>query len=76
MRIFVRVSFLIFLVLMSCSKNSKKSESEVLQAIITEMEERNSYDDDKYPLGLFSKEHFEKEATYAKEQLEKLKILR
>ena len=72
MRIFVRVSFLIFLVLMSCSKNSKKSESEVLQAIITEMEERNSYDDDKYPLGLFSKEHFEKEATYAKEQLEKL----
>ena len=36
------------------------------------MEERNSYDDDKYPLGLFSKEHFEKEATYAKEQLEKL----
>lgn len=72
MKIFVRVSLLLFLVLISCSKNSETSESEVLQTIINEMEERESYDENQYPLGLFSKEHFENEAIYAKEQLDKL----
>ncbi len=73
MKIFVRVSLLLFLVLLSCSKKSDNSESEVLQTIITEMEERDPYDEEKYPLGLFSKQHFEKEANYAKEQLDKLR---
>jgi uncharacterized protein (DUF885 family) len=57
---------------MSCSKDSKVNESELLNNIILEIEERESYDEEVYPLGLFSKEYFKKEAEYAKEQLLKL----
>ena len=54
---------------MSCSKDSKIKDSDLLNEIILEIEERQSYDEDEYPLGLFSKDHYKKEAEYAKEQL-------
>ena len=54
---------------MSCSKDSKVNESDLLNDIILEIKERDSYDEELYPLGLFSKEYFKKEAEYAKEQL-------
>ena len=57
---------------MSCSKDSKIKDSDLLNEIILEIEERESYDEDEYPLGLFSKEYFKKEAEYAKEQLIRL----
>ena len=57
---------------MSCSKESKVKDSYLLNKIILEIEERQSYDEDEYPLGLFSKEHYKKEAEYAKEQLIRL----
>jgi len=57
---------------MGCSKDSKVKDSGLLNEIILEIEERESYDEDEYPLGLFSKEHFKKEAEYAKEQLIRL----
>jgi uncharacterized protein (DUF885 family) len=57
---------------MSCSKESKVKDSYLLNKIILEIEERQSYDEDQYPLGLFSKEHYKKEAEYAKEQLIRL----
>ena len=75
MKLFQRIIFLIFLVLISCSKSSEISNSELLQTIIAEMEERNAYDEDLYPLGLFSKEYFKNEAEYAKKLLEKLSEL-
>jgi uncharacterized protein (DUF885 family) len=57
---------------MSCSKESNVKDSGLLNEIILEIEERESYDEDEYPLGLFSKEYFKKEAEYAKEQLIRL----
>ena len=66
------VGLLFILLSFSCSKKVEDTSSEDLQTIITEIEERESYDEEKYPLGLFSKEHFEKEANYAREQLNKL----
>ncbi|MBV1923306.1 MAG: DUF885 domain-containing protein [Flavobacteriaceae bacterium] len=67
------VGLFFILLSISCSKKVEDTSSEDLQAIITEIEERESYNEDDYPLGLFSKELFEQEAIYAKEQLEKLK---
>jgi len=70
MKIFKGVIVLLFLIMLGCSKDSKVND--LLNKIIFEIEERESYDEDAYPLGLFSKEYFQKEAEYAKEQLIRL----
>lgn len=68
------VRFLYVLLLIccvSCSTNTQKcgNSSEKLASLIQLYEERESYDATKYPLGLFTRNHFKKEAEYAKEQL-------
>ena len=60
------------LLVIGCNQYSTLNDSQLLASIIQEMEEHESYDEEQYPLGLFSKEHFKKEAEYAKELLEKL----
>jgi len=72
MKFFRNLVFLIGLVLMSFSLNFEHPDPEILNKVITEIEERNTFDWKKYPLGLFSKEQFKKEANYAKKQLKKL----
>ena len=72
MKIFRCIPLVLFLIILGCSKDNKVNDSELLSAIILEIEERESYDEDAYPLGLFSKEYFKNEAEYAKEQLVKL----
>ena len=64
MKIFKGLFLVLFLIFMSCSKESKVKDSYLLNKIILEIEERQSYDEDQYPLGLFSKEHYKKEAEY------------
>lgn len=68
------VRFLYVLLLIccvSCSTNTQKcgNSSKKLANLIQLYEERESYDATKYPLGLFTRNHFKKEAEYAKEQL-------
>ena len=72
MKFFRNLVFLFGLVFMSFSLNFEHPDSELLNKVITEIEERNTFDWKKYPLGLFSKEQFKKEANYAKKQLKKL----
>ena len=72
MKIFKGLFLVLFLLFMSCSTVSKGKDSDLLNEIILEIEERESYDEVEYPLGLFSREYFKKEAEYAKEQLIKL----
>ena len=72
MKFFRNLTFLIGLVLMSFSLNFEHPDSEILNKVISEIEDRNTFDWKKYPLGLFSKEQFKKEANYAKKQLKKL----
>lgn len=67
--------FLICSFLLSCSENEgekKNDASSLLQTVITEVDERKGYDEEKYPLGVFTRTYFESEADFAKAQLEKL----
>lgn len=64
--------FSVFLVLISCEK---ECDSENLSKIITEIEERESYDKDEFPLGIYTQEYYKAEAEYAKEKLEELSTI-
>ena len=55
-------------VVIKFSENSKKK----LQEIITIYQDHESYDGNEYPLGLFTKEHFESEANFALDLLNQL----
>ena len=50
---------------------SENSEKE-LQKIITNYQEHESYDSKEYPLGLFTKDHYENEAKFAQNLLNQL----
>ncbi|MCF6280163.1 MAG: DUF885 domain-containing protein [Flavobacteriaceae bacterium] len=63
------VIFSAFLLLISCKK---ECVSDKLSLIITEIDERKSYDKDEYPLGIYTEEHYKSEAEYAKEKIEEL----
>lgn len=60
---------LVSLMLMSFQK---ETPSEKLATIITNYQDRESYDEDEFPLGLFTEEHYKFEANYAKDLLDKL----
>jgi len=69
------VSFLLLFLIISCKEtnNSKSNNSSTqLENIINEYQEYKGYDDKEFPLGLSTKEFYEAEADFAKEQLEKL----
>ena len=55
-------------VLINFSKNSEKK----LQDIITTYQDHESYDGKEYPLGLFTKEHYESESNFATDLLDQL----
>ena len=55
-------------IIINLSKNSEKK----LQETITTYQDHESYDGKKYPLGLFTKEHYESEANFATELLNQL----
>lgn len=52
-----------------------QSPSETLQSIIEEVQEHKGYDNDVYPMGLFSAAYFKAESAFAKAQLGKLSKL-
>ena len=62
--------------LFGCKKAEIDSSALKLQKIITNYEEYEGYDEDEYPLGLFSEDHFKAEADFATMQLEELSKLR
>ena len=57
MKFFRNLVFLIGLVLMSFSLNFEHPDSEILNKVITEIEDRNTFDWKKYPLGSVSYTH-------------------
>ncbi len=73
MKILKNLGLLILLFFYSCSEKEIQNPKDQLYAIINEIEERKGYDEEVYPLGLFTKEYFEKEADFAKEKIELLK---
>ncbi|WP_438425841.1 DUF885 domain-containing protein [Aquimarina macrocephali] len=74
MKFFKIIAILILLFCFSCNeqKEKEKDPSVPLHQIIAEIEERKGYDEDEYPLGLFTKEYFKKEADFAQKKIEEL----
>lgn len=65
----ISISLLVVLMLMSFIT---ETSSEKLAVIITNYQDRESYDDKEFPLGLFTEEYYKSEASYAKEVLNQL----
>ncbi len=70
-RIFKSIVLLTLLIIMGC-KQETRSVSNELASIIKLVEDHEGYDKEVYPLGLFTKTHYQEEADFAKEQLTKL----
>ncbi len=72
MKFFKIIAMLILFFCFSCKEQKQKDPSTLLHQITTEIEEREGYDKEAYPLGLFTKEYFKKEADFAQKKIEEL----
>ena len=69
----VRIVFVAWFVLfLGCKENVPESAETSLQDIIASFEDFQSYDEEVYPLGLYTKEHYQKESDFAKTKLDEL----
>lgn len=69
-------TFFLFLISFSTSTIcTAQTASANLEEIITTVQDHKSFDKKDFPLGLFTKEHYKKEAGFAGEQLEKLNAI-
>ena len=63
----------LFMSLFSCSEEEKiTTASEQLQTVINAFQDHEGYDENKYPLGLFTEAYYKSEAEFAQEKLEVL----
>lgn len=73
-------AFFIFLFVAFCSCNSANetcnSSKAELEALIKSYEDRQPYDKETYPLGLYTKEYYKSEADYATNQLQHFNCIR
>ena len=76
MKLFKITSLLICLTFLSCNKNEVLNESMQLQEIIEEYHAYESYDKGIFPLGLFTKERYKKDAEFSQSLLDKLMKLK
>lgn len=75
----MKFSKIIFLFLISVSTTTictAQNPSAKLQEIISTVQDHKSYESKDFPLGLYTKEHYKKEAEFAKEQLKKLNTIK
>ena len=72
MRIFKVILVIVVIVFYSCKDSNEvcNSSSTELAIMIKSYEERESYDKDKYPLGLYTREYYQAEAKYAEDQMQ------
>lgn len=65
------------LLILLCFNTSLFSQNEParLGEIIKEVQDRKSYDKDDFPLGIYTKEYYRREAQFAKEKLDRLTAL-
>ena len=74
-KFFPLFSVLFVLVFTACQSNSENDKSTELDDIIERYQDYEGYDDDEYPLGLFTREHYEKEAKFSQELLGELNAI-
>ena len=67
-----KILFIAFFIFASCNHKDEKcgKSSTELAMLIKSYEDRKSYDRDKYPLGLYTREYYKAEADYAENQLQ------
>ena len=67
-----KILFIAFFIFASCNHKDEKcgKSSTELAMLIKSYEDRKSYDRDKYPLGLYTREYYKAEADYAEDQLQ------
>ncbi len=75
MRLYFTIGLFIVLLGFSCKRNIEKTPSELLKDKITEINDRKGYDEESYPLGLFTKKYYKGEADYAQEKINELTLL-
>lgn len=69
------VLFFISIVVIGCDPDTKNSSSEQLATLIQNYEDYEPYDDEEFPLGLFTKEYYKSEAAFARQKLEELSTI-
>ena len=59
-------------VIISCNNGNEtcQGSSTTLKMLIDQYQDRESYDEKKYPLGLFTREHYKKESEYAQNEMQ------
>ena len=67
-----KILFIVIFIFASCNHKDEKcgKSSTELAMLINSYEDRKSYDRDKYPLGLYTREYYKAEADYAEDQLQ------
>ncbi|MEJ2113125.1 MAG: DUF885 domain-containing protein, partial [Flavobacteriaceae bacterium] len=62
----------VILLIFSCDKEKTFNSSEELDRIITSYQDHKGYDEEAYPLGVFTKEFYKAESEFAKSKLDEL----
>ena len=66
------ITILLLIFICGCGKSEMNNSSVDLNKIISNYQDHKGYDEDQFPLGLFTKEYFKAEAEFAKSKLEEL----
>ena len=66
------IPILILLIIYGCDKKDRINSSSELDKIVNNYQDHKGYDEEKYPLGLFTKEYYKEESEFAQSKLEEL----
>ena len=72
MKFFKRIMILVFIVTVCGCISRKENSSQLLTSIVNEYQDHEGYDEQEFPLGLFTKKFYQSEADFAKTILTKL----
>ena len=72
MKFVKRIITLVFIVTVSGCISNKENSSQLLTSIVNEYQDHKGYDEQEFPLGLFTKKFYQFEADFAKTILKKL----
>jgi len=66
------IPILILLIIYGCDKKERINSSSELDKIVNNYQDHKGYDEEQYPLGLFTKEYYKEESEFAQSKLEEL----
>jgi len=66
------IGLLLMLVILACKEDQTHNSSQELSSLINMYQNHKGYDEKEFPLGLFTKEYYQKEAEFADSLLTKL----